>query len=160
MGFKACIILSRRTLREEGWLHTHKANHHHWRVMLDQKHDYLGASLDSYLVTLVYWLDLLSWLSGKESTCQGRRYRRLWFAPWVGKIPWKRKWQSTTAFLPGKSHGQRSPVGYSPLGFKESDMIECLSMNAYVLHMFSAVSDSLKHHGLCQAPLPVEFSRQ
>ena len=25
--------------------------------------------------------------------------------PWVGKIPWRRKWQLTPVFLPGKSHG-------------------------------------------------------
>jgi len=36
------------------------------------------------------------------------------FDPWVGKIPWRRKWQTTPEFLPGKSHGQRSLVGYSP----------------------------------------------
>ena len=29
---------------------------------------------------------------------------------------WGRKWQPTTVFLPGKSHGQRSLVGYSPWG--------------------------------------------
>ena len=34
-----------------------------------------------------------------------------WVHPWVGKIPWRRKWQSTPIFLPGKSHGQRSLVG-------------------------------------------------
>ena len=28
--------------------------------------------------------------------------------------PWSRKWQPTPVFLPGRSHGQRSPVGYSP----------------------------------------------
>ena len=28
--------------------------------------------------------------------------------PWVGKIPWRRAWQSTPAFLLGESHGQRS----------------------------------------------------
>ena len=33
------------------------------------------------------------------------------FNPWVGKIPWRRKWQSTPILLPGKSHGQRSLVG-------------------------------------------------
>ena len=33
------------------------------------------------------------------------------FDPWVGKIPWKRKWQPTPVFLPGKFHGQRSLVG-------------------------------------------------
>ena len=48
-------------------------------------------------------------LSGKESACQGRRCG---FKPWVGKIPWKRKWQFTPVFLPGKSHGQTSLVDY------------------------------------------------
>ena len=48
--------------------------------------------------------------SAKESTCQCRRYR---FNPWVGKIPWRRKWQLAPVFLPGKLHGQRSLVGYS-----------------------------------------------
>ena len=33
--------------------------------------------------------------------------------PWVEKIPWRRKWQPTPVFLPGKSHGQRSLVGYT-----------------------------------------------
>ena len=32
------------------------------------------------------------WLSGKRSACQ---YRRCGFDPWVGKIPWRRKWQPT-----------------------------------------------------------------
>ena len=32
----------------------------------------------------------------------------------VGKIPWRRAWQPTPVFLPGKSHGQWSLVGYSP----------------------------------------------
>jgi len=34
--------------------------------------------------------------------------------PWVWKIPWRMKWQPTPVFWPGKSHGQRSLVGYSP----------------------------------------------
>ena len=37
---------------------------------------------------------------------------------------WRRKWQPTPVFLPGKSHGQRSLVGYSPQGSKESDTTE------------------------------------
>ena len=40
---------------------------------------------------------------------------------WVRKIPWRGKWQPTPVFLPGKSHGQRSLVGYSPWGRKELD---------------------------------------
>ena len=43
------------------------------------------------------------------------------FNPWVGNIPWRRKWQSTPVFLPGESHGQRSLVGYSPWTHKELD---------------------------------------
>ena len=43
---------------------------------------------------------------------------------WVGKIPWSRKWQPTPVFLPEKSHGQRSLVGYSPRSHKQSDMTE------------------------------------
>ena len=45
---------------------------------------------------------------------------------WVGKIPWRRKWQPTPVFLPGESHGQRSLANYNPRGCKESDMTEQL----------------------------------
>ena len=55
---------------------------------------------------------------------QCRRQRRLRFDPWVGNIPWSRKWKPTPVFLPGKSHGQRSLVGYSLWGRKELDTIE------------------------------------
>ena len=34
---------------------------------------------------------------------------------------WRRKWQPTPVCLPGESHGQRSLMGYSPLGGKELD---------------------------------------
>ena len=60
----------------------------------------------------------------KEPACQHRRHKRCRFSPWVGKIPWRRKWQPSLVFLPGKSHGQRSLAGYSPWGCKESDMTE------------------------------------
>ena len=66
------------------------------------------------------------WHSAKESTCQCRRYRRHGLDPWVRKIPWRRKWQPTSVFLPGKSHGQRSLTGYSLWGCKESDTTEWL----------------------------------
>ena len=44
--------------------------------------------------------------SGKEPTCQCRRCKRHGFDPWVGKIPWRRAWQSIPVFLPGESHGR------------------------------------------------------
>ena len=57
----------------------------------------------------------------KNHACQCRKGR---FDPWVGKIPWTRAWQPTPAFLPEKSYGQRSLMGYSPWGLKESDTTE------------------------------------
>ena len=42
---------------------------------------------------------------------------------------WRRKWQPTPVFLPGESHGQRSLVGYSPWGLKESDRTERLTLS-------------------------------
>ena len=64
-----------------------------------------------YVLCLLSW-----WLSGKESSCQGRRRK---FDPWVRKIPWRRKWQPIPIFLPGKSHGQRSLASYSSQGPKD-----------------------------------------
>ena len=55
---------------------------------------------------------------------QCRRHRRPRFHTWVGKIPWRRKWQSTPVFLPGKSRGQRRLTGYSPWGRTETDRTE------------------------------------
>ena len=52
------------------------------------------------------------------SSVQCRRHRRSRFDPWVGKIPWRRKWQPAPLFLPGKFHGQRKLAGYSPWGCK------------------------------------------
>ena len=52
---------------------------------------------------------------------------------WVRKIPWSRKWQPATVFLPGESHGQNSLVGYSPEGHKESDTIALISYASKVM---------------------------
>ena len=63
----------------------------------------------------------------KETTaCQCRRHG---FSPWVGTIPWSRKWQPTPApvFLPGKFQGQRNLANPSAWGHRDSDTIEQLS---------------------------------
>ena len=66
--------------------------------------------------------------AGKESACTAD--------PWIWNIPWRRKWQPTPEFLPGKSHGRKSLEGSSPQGRKESDTtkheneqmkVECVS---------------------------------
>ena len=67
---------------------------------------------------------LLDGSAGKQSA----RLRRCVFNPWVRKIPWRRKCQPTAVYLPEKSHGQGSLMGYSPKGHKELDMTEWLSI--------------------------------
>ena len=59
----------------------------------------------------------------KESACNAAVLETR-FNPWARKILWRRKWQPTPVFLPGESHGQRSLVGYSPWGRKESETSE------------------------------------
>ena len=61
------------------------------------------------------------WLK-KKKICLQRRIPG--FNSWIGKIPWRRAWQPTPVFLPGKFHGQRSLEGYSPQGCTESDRTE------------------------------------
>ena len=56
-------------------------------------------------------------LGGKEPTCQCERPE---FNSRVEKIPWRRKWQPSPVFLPEKSHGQRSLVGYNPWGLERA----------------------------------------
>ena len=83
------------------------------------------------------------WLSWQRICLQCRRPG---FDPWVGKIPWRRKWQPTPVFWPGEFHGLYSPVQFSR----------------------SAVSDSLQpinrstpglpvHHQLRSLPKPMSI---
>ena len=71
-----------------------------------------------------YNMRLPWWLRWKRTCQQGRRPR---FNPWIGKILWRWEWPPTPVFL-GESHGQRSLVGYSPCGHRESDMTEQLTL--------------------------------
>ena len=75
--------------------------------------------------------------------------RRPGFDPWVGKIPWRRKWQPTPAFLLGKSHGQRSLVGCSPWGHKESGTTERLTLTL-IQYISWKYTDKLKIQTLKQ----------
>ena len=61
------------------------------------------------------------WLKRSRIRLQCNRPR---FSPWVGKVPWRREWQPTAVFLPGKSHGHGSLAGSSPRDHKESDSTE------------------------------------
>ena len=107
-------------------------NHGDWELL---KHRGFPSSI------LMEW-KLPRWHSGKEFTCQCRRFKRREFDRWVGKVPWSRKWQPAPVFLPGKSHGQRSLVGYSQWGpssssvhgvATESEVIEILARSTKVI---------------------------
>ena len=52
--------------------------------------------------------------SDKEPTSQCRRCKRCGLSPWVGKIPWRRKWQLTPVFFPGETTWTRNLVVHSP----------------------------------------------
>ena len=70
--------------------------------------------------------------SGKESACQCRRCKRLGFALWAWKIPWRKALQPTLVFLPGESCGQRNLAGW---GGEESDTTEATSHTHTHTHM-------------------------
>ena len=67
----------------------------------------------------------------KNLSANARDVREMDLIPGSGRFPWRRNWQATPVFLPGKSQGLRSLAGYSPQGRKESDMIEQLSTHAH-----------------------------
>ena len=58
------------------------------------------------------------------SVVKNLQCRRPGFDAWVRKIPWRRVWLPTPAFLPGESHGQRGLAGHSLWGHKELDTAE------------------------------------
>ena len=82
------------------------------------------------------------WLHGKDSAC---KFRRCGSDCWA-KISWRRKWQSIPIFQPGKSHGQRSLVGCSPCGFKESDKTEHMGQNKSKNKLKNAVYTQVHTH--------------
>ena len=72
----------------------------------------------------------------------------------VWKIPWRRKWQTTPAFLPGEPHGQRSLRGESPWGPKESDMTE---QQQYLIPFMGALPSDLTTSSRAPLPNPVTW---
>ena len=81
--------------------------------------------------------------SGKELACRCRRHKRYGFDLWVGKSPWRRKWQPTPVFLHGEAHGQRSLAGYSLKGCKESETTEV----TYHAHTYMVQFNSFASQG-------------
>ena len=70
----------------------------------------------------------------RHSRLTGSKVRAL-ASKLISELLWRRKWQPTTVFLPGKSHGWRSLTGYSPWGRKESDTTEPLHFASLQLQL-------------------------
>ena len=91
--------------------------------------------------------------SDKESSCQCRRYKRCGFHPWVGKIPWRRARQPSPVLLPRESHGQRSLVGYSPQGHRESDLTEVTEHTHKIIYA-SLLQEMATHSSILAWKIP------
>ena len=81
--------------------------------------------------------NLISTAKGLETSLVAQTVKRLptMWETWVGKILRRRKWQPTPVLLPGKSHGWKSLVGYSPWGRKESDTTKRLHLTKSIFLM-------------------------
>ena len=72
--------------------------------------------------------------TGKESACNAGDTGDIGLISGSGRSPDRENDNPISVFLPGKSHGQRSLVGYSPKGCKESDLSE-VTEHEHNLHM-------------------------
>ena len=72
--------------------------------------------------------------SGKESALQCRRPKSCGFNPWVGKISWRKAWQPTPVFLPGKSPWTEEPGGLQSMGSQRVKHDWCDRTQAHTLH--------------------------
>ena len=83
----------------------------------------LGSSLDvAHSVGFdkgIVTYEVPRWLSGKESSGQCRIYRRLGFDPWVGKIPWSRKWQPHSSIFAWEIPWTEKPGGLRAMGSQQ-----------------------------------------
>ena len=68
--------------------------------------------------------------------------------PGLGRYPWRRKRPPSAVFLPGEAHGQRSPVGYSPWGCKESDTTE-QNLSTERAHVDTYIRSRAKPYPVC-----------
>ena len=107
---------------------------YHWATWETHKNNLPPPKLSSYSFVWYEYLQsiLLKYL---------KKYNTILSTLLTMLCLWRRKWQYTTVFLPGKFHGQRNLAGYSPWGRKEADTTE-------QLHFTSLLSLRRKWHPL------------
>ena len=83
------------------------------------------------LLNSMIWFSLrISWTSQEALVIKNLPANTGDASLWVGKILWRRKWQPIQVFLPGESHGQRSPVDYSPWVTRSQTWLKRLSSSS------------------------------
>ena len=121
-GFSSSHVWMWDLDHKEGWA---PKNWCFWTVMLEMT---LETPLDCKETKLVNPKGNQSWIFTGSADAGiplwlrqgvGLQCWRPMFNPWVGKISWRRIWQPTPVFLPGRSHGWRSMAGYISWGHKE-----------------------------------------
>ena len=128
--FSRCLSDSFMVCKHRNWLLLFWFNFSrdlvNWEVLEDKRWPLFPEQRETWFIisegrdSIYLWneKDFPGDASGKEFGWQCSRLRRYKFNPWVGKIPWGRKQQHTPVYLLGKSHGQKSLMGYSPWGCK------------------------------------------
>ena len=111
---------------------------------------YLGKQVEKAMAphsSTLAWK--IPWMEepGRLQSMGSRRVRHNWATSlsFLTFMHWRRKWQPTSLLLHGKSHGQRSLVGYSPWGHKESDTIERLHF-----HLRRLTKEASRRDKTCQ----------
>ena len=118
-------------------------------LLFRHSEDYI-STLFSHLLSFTGWY-LLLFLTSKHSPSLFFFFLNFLFHAGVQTINWRRKWQPTPVFLPGESHGQRSLVGYSPWGGKESDTTEHTAHvdNQQCCDGFRCLAEQVSHTYTC-----------
>ena len=98
--------------------------------------DTLNYSACMVLIYLVNKQNFFFFLGRHWIGAEVGEMQEMWFRSLDQKIPWRRKWQPPPVFLPGKSHGQRSLMGYSPWDCKELDTTERLNHHSKNKNIF------------------------
>ena len=111
----------------------------YWSFSIHPSNEYSG--LISFMID---WFDLLAIQEFLKSFLQHHNSKASIL--WCSAFFWKRKWQSTPVFLPGKFHGQRNLAGYSPWGHKELAMTENISSSLIYDPILTSIHDYWKNH--------------